>query len=133
MTSGEIHIAIAREIDVARAIVQAGKMSRDGTFAQVDQSKIATVVSELGRNILKYAGQGQIILRPIDQGTARGIEIVAEDHGPGIDDIENALADHYSSGGTLGLGLPGVKRLMDTFNLQSVPGTGTRVTVRKWL
>ena len=133
MTTGEIRIAITREIDVARAIVQAGKMSKVAAFAQVDQSKIATVVSELGRNILKYAGQGHIIFRLIDQGTARGIEIVAEDRGPGIDDIENALADHYSSGGTLGLGLPGVKRLMDNFNLQSAPGTGTRVTVKKWL
>ena len=133
MNKGEIRIAINRDMDIARAIVQARKMSKQAAFTAVDQSKIATVVSELARNILKYAGHGHIILCPLERGTARGIEIVAEDHGPGIDDTMRALSDHFSSGGTLGLGLPGVKRLMDDFDLQSNPGAGTRVTVRKWL
>lgn len=133
MNKREIRIAINRDMDIARAIVQAKKMSNQVAFAAVDQSKIATVVSELARNILKYAGHGHLILCALDHGTGRGIEIVAEDHGPGIDDTIRALTDHYSSAGTLGLGLPGVKRLMDDFELQSNPGVGTRVTVRKWL
>ncbi len=132
MNKREIRIAINRDMDIARAIVQAKRMSNQVAFAAVDQSKIATVVSELARNILKYAGHGHLILCALDYGTGRGIEIVAEDHGPGIDDTIRALTDHYSSAGTLGLGLPGVKRLMDDFELQSNPGVGTRVTVRKW-
>ena len=94
---------------------------------------ISTAVSELARNILKYAGRGEIRLRRVDGPAGRGIEIQAEDNGPGIPDPEAAMRDHYSSSGTLGLGLPGVKRLMDEFSLESRVGEGTRVTARKWM
>ncbi|MGD8644289.1 MAG: ATP-binding protein, partial [Chromatiales bacterium] len=80
-----------------------------------------------------YAGQGQMTLRRVIDQRRRGMEIVAEDKGPGIADKDSALSDHFSSSGTLGLGLPGVRRLMDEFDLESEPGAGTRVTVRKWL
>lgn len=133
MGDAEVRVMIAREGDVARAIVHARKMSKEGEFGSVDQSKIATAVSELARNILKYAGHGEIVLRLLERDTARGMEIVARDRGCGIEDKAQALADHFSSGGTLGLGLPGVKRMMDDFDLQSEPGVGTQVTVTKWL
>ncbi len=129
----EARITIRGESDVARAILHANRMSRAAQFQTVDQSRIATAVSELARNILKYAGHGEIILRRIVGRTGRGMEIVADDRGPGIADTDRALADHFSSGGTLGLGLPGVRRMMDEFDLKSGSENGTRVTVRKWL
>ncbi len=85
------------------------------------------------RNILKYAGSGEIRLRRVTGADGRGVEIEAIDQGPGIADCEEAMNDHFSSGGTLGLGLPGVKRMMDEFSLESTPGEGTRVTARKWI
>ena len=129
----ERRVTIRGESDVVRAIVQANSMSRAAQFQSVDQSRIATAVSELARNILKYAGHGEILLRLVVGEARRGMEIVAEDNGPGIADTERALADHFSSSGTLGLGLPGVQRMMDEFDLASAPGAGTRVTIRKWL
>nr|MDJ0891324.1 anti-sigma regulatory factor [Gammaproteobacteria bacterium] len=118
--------------DVARAILHATRMSRAAHFETVDQSRIATAVSELARNILKYAGTGEIVLRHVLRDSRRGMEIVALDKGPGIPDKDQALSDHFSSGGTLGLGLPGVQRMMDEFDLVSESGRGTRVTARKW-
>ncbi len=129
----ETRISINGDSDVARAILHANRISQTAQFETVDQSRIATAVSELARNILKYAGHGQIVLRQVRAQGGRGIEIVAGDQGPGIADKDRALSDHFSSGGTLGLGLPGVKRLMDEFSLESAAGSGTRVTVRKWL
>ncbi len=90
-----------------------------------------TTVSELARNILKYAGRGTIRLSCYGELGTEGIEIQAEDRGPGIADVEAAMRDHYSTSGTLGLGLPGVRRMMDSFTIDSAPGRGTRVTVRK--
>ncbi len=129
----ETRIAIRGDSDVARAILYANRISQATAFQAVDQSRIATAVSELARNILKYAGHGEIILRQIVGKTGRGLEVVAQDNGPGISDRDRALTDHFSSSGTLGLGLPGVQRMMDEFDLVSESGTGTRVTVRKWL
>jgi serine/threonine-protein kinase RsbT len=94
---------------------------------------IGTAVSELARNILKYAHTGEIWLRHVEGPKGRGIEIEALDEGPGIADTEAAMRDHVSTSGTLGLGLPGVARLMDEFSLDSAPGKGTRVKARKWL
>jgi serine/threonine-protein kinase RsbT len=90
-------------------------------------------VSELARNILKYADVGDIVLLPRSGVLKSGIEIRAEDHGPGIGDVELALKDSFTTGRSLGLGLPGVRRLMDEFDIASSPGEGTRVTIRKWL
>ena len=129
----EARIMIRGDSDVARAILHANRMSQATQFQAVDQSRIATAVSELARNILKYAGRGEIILRRVVGKTGRGMEVVAQDNGPGIADRDRALTDHFSSGGTLGLGLPGVQRMMDEFHLESDSGSGTRVTVRKWL
>ena len=100
-----------------------------------DQSivlKIKTAVSELARNILKYAEKGTITITPLHT-SEKGIEIFARDNGPGITDVETALTDNYSSSGTLGLGLPGVKRMMDEFEIDTQVNQGTRITVRKWI
>ena len=94
---------------------------------------IKTVASELAYNILKYAKQGTVQVRRVQLNHQKGVEIKASDHGPGIKDIEMAMEDHYSSGKTLGLGLPGVKRLMDDFEIESELGKGTTVIARKWL
>ena len=102
-------------------------------FDEVVSQMIATAVSELAHNIVKYAGGGEIRMDRIDSGSQAGIEVVARDRGPGIENIEKAMTDHYSSGNTLGLGLPGVKRMMDEFELDTEPGRGTTVTIRKWL
>ena len=135
--SGSLRLAIRTEIDATRAALEATRYSRDAGHEETSSRLIATAVSELARNILKYAGRGEIQLRQVGRRvqhrSAHGIEIVAVDRGPGIADPETAMRDHFSSGGTLGLGLPGVKRMMDEFSLDSTPGEGTRVTAVKWL
>ena len=90
-------------------------------------------VAELGRNILTYAGSGEIVLRPAHAGSRRGISVVARDRGPGIPDVPLALQDGYSTSNSLGLGLPGTRRLMDEFAIDSAVGRGTTVTAKKWV
>ena len=123
---------VKAEIDVSLLAIDASRLARDAGFSEVKAALVATAVSELARNILKYAGQGTLRLELISHGGASGVEIEASDQGPGIADCEAALRDHFSSGGTLGMGLPGVKRMMDEFHLTSRPGEGTRVKARKW-
>jgi serine/threonine-protein kinase RsbT len=94
---------------------------------------IVTAVSELGRNILMYAGEGEVVVTTIDGSERRGIVVVARDQGPGIHDLQKAMLDGYSTSGSLGLGLPGVRRLMDEFAIESAPGRGTTVTAKRWL
>jgi len=130
--SAELHRTIRTEIDASRAVLESTLYAREAGMGEAPSCMIATAVSELVRNILKYAGTGEIRLRQVKEVGGRGIEIEAIDRGPGIADCEAAMRDHFSSGNTLGLGLPGVKRMMDEFSLESTPGEGTRVTVRKW-
>lgn len=120
-------------MDATQVVLESTLYARQAGFDEAPARMIATAVSELVRNILKYAGSGEVSLRSISSSSGKGVEIEALDHGPGISDCEAALQDHYSSGGTLGMGLPGVRRLMDDFKLDSSPGNGTRVTARKWL
>ena len=129
----ELHRVIRSEMDASRTVLESTLYSRETGFGETPSRMIATAVSELVRNILKYAGTGEIRLRQVKRTGGRGIEIEAVDRGPGIADCEAAMCDHFSSGGTLGLGLPGVRRMMDEFTLESTPGQGTRVTARKWL
>ena len=96
-------------------------------------AKVLTVASELGRNILKYAGSGSLALKKVEEHNKRGIEICAKDNGPGIEDISVAMQDNVSTSGTLGLGLPGTKRLSDDFKIQSVVGEGTTVQALIWI
>ena len=131
--SAELRRTIRSEIDARHAVLESTQYSRAAGFDETPSRMIATAVSELARNILKYAGTGEIRLREVEGKGGRGIEIEAVDWGPGIADPEAAMRDHFSSGGTLGLGLPGVQRMMDEFSLDSTPGKGTRVTAIKWI
>ena len=127
------HIHIGREADVAVAIMRSRQHCKEAGFDESTCCRIATAVSELARNIIKYAGHGEIILRRVTSPGRRGVEIRAEDQGPGISELDKAMEDRFSTGRSLGLGLPGVRRLMDEFDISSEEGTGTRVTIRKWL
>jgi anti-sigma regulatory factor (Ser/Thr protein kinase) len=118
---------------VARCVVAVSQVAREIGFADAEANKIATAASELARNILKYAGKGELLVEQLHQKRRVGVAVIASDRGPGITNIDEALTDHFSSGGTLGLGLPGVKRMMDEIEIESKPGQGTRVCVRKWL
>ena len=124
--SHDIIYARRRGMDIAK------KMG----FNLTKQTFIATAISELARNILEYAKKGTIRIRSIEkeeEGGKNGIEIVANDEGHGIQYIEEALQDGFSTSGGLGSGLPGTKRLMDEFKIESVYGKGTKITVRKWV
>lgn len=108
-------------------------MAREIGFGIVDQTKIATAISELARNVIKYAGSGILNVSPIAKNNRKGIEISCEDHGPGIEDISLACTSGFSTSDGLGMGLPGAKRLMDEFDLRSEKGKGTTIVARKWL
>lgn len=98
----------------------------------VDQTKIVTAASELARNTLDYGGGGDVAVEVVQQGGRRGVRLSFEDQGPGIADIDKALTDHFTTGGGLGLGLGGAKRLSNEFHIESTPGAGTRVVIARW-
>jgi serine/threonine-protein kinase RsbT len=101
-------------------------------FSLVDQTKIVTAASELARNVLVHGAGGSVRLENLQENPRRGLRLVFEDQGPGIQDIDLAMRDGYTTGGGLGLGLGGSKRLVNEFDIQSRPGEGTRVTITKW-
>jgi len=98
----------------------------------VDQTKVVTAASELGRNTIQYGGGGSVRIETVANGSRRGVRLEFIDHGPGIPDIGLAMKDGYTSGGGLGLGLSGAKRLSDHFEIESTPGQGTRVAIVRW-
>ncbi len=98
----------------------------------VDQTKFVTAASELARNTLDYGGGGTMRMEIFQEGARRGLRLVFEDQGPGIADIAEAMSDRFSTGGGLGLGLGGAKRLSNEFSIASTPGEGTRVTIARW-
>jgi serine/threonine-protein kinase RsbT len=128
-----IWIGVNRESDIIQSIFQTERIAKAIGFDNNTAKMIVTAVSELARNIIKYANKGQIIVTPIEENNRVGIEIICQDTGPGIADIEAAMKDSYSSSGTLGLGLPGVKRMMDDFEIHSQLNKGTKVIIKKWL
>jgi anti-sigma regulatory factor (Ser/Thr protein kinase) len=129
----DTRVRIREEVDLNRAVLEARRRAEAEGFDATTAGKIATAVSELTRNILKYADHGEVRISLVEEEGSAALEVVVSDKGPGIEDLEAALADHYSSSGTLGLGLPGVRRLMDEFELSSDVGVGTRVRIRKYL
>ena len=124
---------IAREVDVYIAVSRGRELSRALGFDDVDRTRIEIAILELTRNILAHAERGSLTVREIEANEQRGIEIEASDNGPGIADTTLALRDGYSTKQTLGTGLPGVKRLMDEFEIESQVGVGTVVRARRWL
>jgi serine/threonine-protein kinase RsbT len=125
-------MAIACHADIVAARRAGRELAEQRGFKPVDCAQIATAISELARNICLYAGTGTVYLVTLDEGGRAGIEIVAEDHGPGIADPDLAMRDGYSTSRGLGLGLPGTRRLMDEFAITTSPGVGTTVRARKW-
>lgn len=124
---------IRREVDVYVAMSRARELAAAIGFSPVDRTRIEIVILELTRNLLVHAGGGVLWLERIDDAVSGpGVVLEAVDEGPGIADIELALQDGYSTAHTLGAGLPGVRRLMDDFSIESQPGRGTRVRVVKW-
>ncbi len=132
MHNGETIVQIHADADIVIARQEGRTLAAQLGFSGSEQALIATAISEAARNILQYAHSGEIAFKPIANGDREGILIIARDHGPGIKDIQRALEDGFSSSGGLGLGLPGIKRLMSELEIQSSPGTGTTLTIRKW-
>ncbi|HXF57419.1 MAG TPA: ATP-binding protein [Actinomycetota bacterium] len=128
----EHRVPIRSEADVLTARHRGRELGALLGLSSTDLILVATAISELARNILQYAGKGEVTLRVVNRGRHRGLEIVASDDGPGIPDVARALEDGYSSSGGLGLGLPGARRLLDEFEIHSEPGKGTVVRGTKW-
>lgn len=129
----QTRIELRESWDNERAIAESGSLAAQVGFGRTEQAMIATAASELSTNILRYAGAGELWLRVAHEGDRVGIELVAVDRGPGIDDVAKAMEDHYSTTkGSLGLGLPSVRRLMDDLEIASSAREGTRIVARKW-
>lgn len=128
----DIAVSIRSDQDIVVARQKGRSLAMALQFSPGDATLIATAISELARNIVTYAAEGEIRLQAINGGSRRGIQITASDEGPGIADVEQALRDGFSTSGSLGLGLPGVRRLVDEFEIESEKNRGTTVTVRKW-
>jgi len=128
--SGAVELLTSEDVVRARQMVRAWMVELG--FSLVDQTKMITAASELARNAVEYGGGGSVRFTAQKDGARTGLRLVFEDHGPGIPDIEMALKGGYSTGHGLGLGLSGSKRLVNEFELWSVPGQGTRVTVTRW-
>jgi serine/threonine-protein kinase RsbT len=132
VSDGEIQVAINSDQDIILARQKGRALAAELGFAASDATLIATAISELARNIVSYAHRGEIALKIVNGADRQGLSIVASDCGPGIPDIRQALRDGFSTSGSLGMGLPGVRRLMDEFEITSQPGRGTTVAVKKW-
>lgn len=129
---GELVVQIRADADVLLARQKGRELAKSLRFSASELTLIATAISEVARNIVTYAKRGQISLRLVGQGRRRGIQVVAQDDGPGIADIARAMEDGFSTSSSLGLGLPGSRRLMDEFDIVSALGKGTTVTMTKW-
>ncbi|KWW12656.1 MULTISPECIES: anti-sigma regulatory factor [Peribacillus] len=126
-------VKIINEWDIVAARQLGRNVAKELGFGTVDQARITTAISELARNIYLYAGQGSVSIEKLNQNGKSGLKIIAEDQGPGIEDIRRVMEDGYTTSGGLGAGLPGAKRLMDEFDIESTPGEGTTIVATKWL
>jgi serine/threonine-protein kinase RsbT len=132
VASDEARVPIDCDVAIVDARQQGRTMALSIGFSPGSATLVATAISELARNILLYAHRGEIVLQPVQRGGRRGLAVIGRDQGPGIADLERAMEDGYSTSGRLGLGLPGVRRLMDEFEISSRPGEGTIVKAVKW-
>lgn len=126
-------IPIESDVDIIEARTAARALASEAGFYGADLVMIATAVSEVARNIIEHAGPGEVAITIINNGHRSGLEVVARDRGPGIADVPRALEDGYSTARGLGLGLPGSRRLMDEFHVDSEVGRGTTITMKKWV
>lgn len=133
MSAPEVtRVSIRSDQDIVLARQKGRALAAQLGFSPGDATLIATAISELARNIVSYAREGAISLQVIQNSTREGILVIASDNGPGIEDVRQAMRDGFSTSGSLGLGLPGVRRLMDEFEINSQPSRGTTVAVKKW-
>jgi serine/threonine-protein kinase RsbT len=128
----EVRVPVSSDFDLVTARREGRLMAEQLGFSASEATLVATAISELARNIVNYARKGEIHVALVNDGGRRGISVVARDHGPGIADIKLAVQSGYSTSGGLGLGLPGVRRIMDEFDIVSEAGLGTTITVTKW-
>jgi serine/threonine-protein kinase RsbT len=129
---GEARVPIEGEADIVTARQKGRELAAARGLSRTEQTLVATAISEVARNIVVYANRGEVVIAPAEERGRRGLVVVARDEGPGISNPELAMRDGYSTGNSLGLGLPGAKRLMDEFELSTAPGKGTTVTMKKW-
>jgi serine/threonine-protein kinase RsbT len=132
LATNQASLPIASQEDVVIVRQAVRKASVEAGFTLVDQTKIITAASELGRNALIHGGGGTVLIERVEEGARKGLRLTFTDQGPGILDIEKALKDGYTSGNGLGLGLGGAKRLSNEFSIWSEPAKGTRVTITRW-
>ena len=132
MVTDEVRVPVSSDADVVAAREKGRELSSRLGFSSIDLTLIVTAISEVARNIILYANRGEILLRVEDDGGVSGIVVEARDSGPGIPDVELAMRDSFSTGSGLGLGLPGARRLMDEFEIESQVSKGTRVVMKKW-
>jgi serine/threonine-protein kinase RsbT len=130
LSSGEL--PLKDEHDIVRGRQAVRRMTQELAFSLVDQTKMVTAASELARNALIYGGGGMLKWEMLLDGGKRGLRLTFRDQGPGIEDVGLAMSDGWSSGSGLGLGLTGARRLVNEFELDSIVGEGTRVTVTRW-
>ena len=131
--SSQSYVTILKEWDIVAARQMGREIAKRLGFGTVDQARITTAISELARNIYLYAGEGKISFEVIESLEQKGITILATDTGPGINDLSLVMEDGYTTSGGLGAGLPGVRRLMDEFDIESEVGKGTRIVTTKWV
>ena len=127
-----VRVRIQSSADIVTARQQGRSMAATLGFPNITLTIITTAISEVGRNIVEYAKEGEISIAPVGKGPVRGLQIVASDRGPGIVDLETAMRVGYSTSKSLGMGLPGARRLMDQFEISSSRGRGTTITMTKW-
>jgi len=130
--NGEVRVEIRSDADVVDARQRGRELAAHLGFSSTDLTLIVTAISEVARNIVVYADSGEIILRGVKDDHQSGIVVVAKDRGPGIPDLDLAMRDAYSTGNGMGLGLPGSRRLMDEFEIDTEVGRGTTITMTKW-
>ena len=129
----QVHVRIQNSADIVAARQQGRNLASQAGFSHSNLTIIATAISEVARNIVEYAKEGEVIITLISDATKKGVEIIAADQGPGIADVTTVMRDGFSTGKGLGIGLPGARRLMDEFAIASAVGTGTVVTMKKWV
>ncbi|GEJ58967.1 anti-sigma regulatory factor [Anaeromyxobacter diazotrophicus] len=133
MAPAETRVPIEHEGDIVTARQKGRELAAARGLSLTEQTLVATAISEVARNIVVYAQRGEVLLAPVDDGGRRGLMVVARDAGPGIPNPDLAMRDGYTTGNSLGMGLPGAKRLMDEFELSTAVGKGTTVTMKKWV